>query len=88
MPIEQRIGELLKQNSLTLSTGESCTGGLIAHIITNIPGSSDYFAGAAVVYSNEAKISLLDVQPTTLEKYGAVSKQTVLEMAFGISESL
>ncbi len=82
--IEQRIGELLNQYSLTLSTAESCTGGLIAHNITNIPGSSNYFAGAAVVYSNEAKISLLDVQPTTLEKYGAVSKQTVLEMAIGV----
>ena len=83
-PIEQRIGDLLCQHSITLSTAESCTGGLIGHKITNMAGSSEYFAGAAVVYSNEAKIRLLGVQPVTLEEHGAVSRQTVLEMAEGV----
>jgi PncC family amidohydrolase len=84
IPIEKRIGELLTQHNLTISTAESCTGGLIGHKITNIPGSSNYFAGSAVVYSNEAKINLLDVQPATIDKFGAVSRQTVTEMAAGV----
>jgi len=65
---------------------ESCTGGLISHRITRIAGSSAYYYGGAVTYSNEAKVKFLGVKPATLEKYGAVSEQTALEMSAGIKE--
>jgi len=68
---------------LTIGAVESATGGRIADRITNIPGSSDYFKGSVIAYGNETKISLLGVKKATLEKYGAVSEQTALEMARG-----
>ena len=74
MELEEKIGVLLKAKHLTLSTAESCTGGAIAALITSVPGSSDYFNGGIVAYSNEAKMSLLQVSAETLEKYGAVSR--------------
>jgi PncC family amidohydrolase len=67
---------------------ESCTGGLIGHRITNVAGSSDYFNGGVIAYANEAKVSLLGVSWDTLQKYGAVSQETVLEMAAGARLSL
>ncbi len=82
--LEQVIGRLLKQHEYTLATAESCTGGYIAHLITGIAGSSAYFKGSVVAYSNEIKESTLGVAPRTLEKYGAVSEETVFEMAAGI----
>lgn len=82
------IGKLLLERKLTLGTAESCTGGHIAHLITRIPGSSAYFQGSVVSYSNETKQRLLGVKPKTLESYGAVSEQTVLEMAEGAREPL
>ncbi len=81
--IEIVPGKLLKEKKLTVSTAESCTGGLIAHKITSQSGSSEYFKGSIVSYSNEAKINILGVNPRTLEEFGAVSKQTVEEMATG-----
>jgi len=69
--------------SLTIGSVESATGGRIADRITNVPGSSDYFKGSVVAYSNEAKIALLGVQKATIGNYGAVSEQTALEMAQG-----
>lgn len=83
-PIEEIIGRLLKEKHATLSIAESCTGGLIADIITNVPGSSDYFLFSGITYSNQAKIDILGVKPKTLEKYGAVSEETVHEMAEGV----
>ncbi len=80
---EQQIGSLLRDQKLTLAVAESCTGGLIAHRLTNVPGSSDYFLGGIVAYANSIKVKLLDVSPQTLEEHGAVSRQTVLEMARG-----
>lgn len=80
---EQEIGSLLRDQKLTLAVAESCTGGLIAHRLTNVPGSSDYFLGGIVAYANSIKVKLLDVSPQTLEEHGAVSRQTVLEMARG-----
>lgn len=74
------------KNKLTLATAESCTGGLISHLITNVSGSSDYFLGGIVSYSNESKINLLNVKKETIEKYGAVSKQTASEMALNVSK--
>lgn len=82
------LGEMLREKHLTLSVAESCTGGLIGHLLTNVPGSSDYFLGGMIVYSNEAKIGLLDVSSKTLEQYGAVSDPTVQEMAKGVKKQL
>jgi nicotinamide-nucleotide amidase len=80
---ERRVGELLRARGLTLALAESCTGGLIAHRITNVSGSSDYFLGGVVAYSNDAKEHILGVQHETLLKYGAVSEPTAREMAQG-----
>lgn len=85
-PLEIVLGEQLKGLGWQLSLAESCTGGLIAHRLTNVPGSSEYFWGGVVVYSNDAKRSLLNVSAETLERFGAVSEQTVTEMARGVQE--
>ncbi len=82
------LGKLLIAQNHTLSTAESCTGGGIASIITAIPGSSQYFHGGIVAYANEVKMALLEVQSETLEKHGAVSEQTVVEMAKGAMKSM
>jgi PncC family amidohydrolase len=81
--LEIHIGRLLREKGLKLATAESCTGGLIADRITNIPGSSDYFRGGIVAYAYEAKVALLNVSWDTLRAYGAVSQETVIEMARG-----
>lgn len=81
--LEMRVGKLLFEKKLSLSLAESCTGGLIGHLITNVPGSSEYFMGSVVAYAYEAKVDLLGVKWETLQKFGAVSSETVLEMAQG-----
>ena len=87
--LEAEIGRLIREYQaktgkwLTIGAVESATGGRIADRITNIPGSSDYFKGSVVAYSNEAKVALLGVKKATIEKYGAVSEQTAREMARG-----
>jgi PncC family amidohydrolase len=86
--LEAMVGEQLRQHNLTLATAESCTGGLIADRITNIPGSSEYFRGGIVAYAYEAKVALLDVSWDTLRTYGAVSRETVIEMARGVRIAL
>ncbi len=86
--LEEVIGQLLIKNKKTLSTAESCTGGYIAHLITSIPGSSGYFEGSVVSYSNRIKTDLLGVRTETLEKYGAVSREVVVEMAKGAKSGL
>lgn len=88
IPIEKILGERLFEKGLTIGTAESCTGGNIAHLITSIPGSSQYFKGSVVSYSNESKVNLLGVSNQTLELYGAVSEAVVLEMAHGVSKAL
>lgn len=88
MKPEEEIGMLLKTKKLSLSTAESCTGGGIAALVTSVPGSSEYFNGGIVAYSNEVKMSLLHVSAETLEKYGAVSHETVTEMVKGAMETL
>jgi len=80
---EEMIGQLLIAQRLTLALAESCTGGLLGHRITNVAGSSEYFAGGVVAYINEVKERLLGVSHATLVAYGAVSEQTALEMARG-----
>jgi PncC family amidohydrolase len=81
--IEAEVGSLLGKRGLTLATAESCTGGLLAHRVTNVPGSSAYFLGGFVTYANEAKQALLGVREETLRTYGAVSGETAQEMAWG-----
>ena len=81
--LEQEVGNLLRQKGLTLGIVESATGGLISHLITNIPGSSDYYKGSVTAYSNEVKIKVVGVKEATINKYGAVSYQVAEEMAQG-----
>jgi nicotinamide-nucleotide amidase len=86
--IESVIGQLLRNKGMTLSTAESCTGGNIAQLITSIAGSSDYFKGSVVAYSNEVKENFLGVPHQILVDHGAVSEQTVIAMAEGIRARL
>lgn len=81
--LEQEIGNLLGQKGLTLGVVESATGGLISHLITDVPGSSDYYQGAIIAYSNGIKTKVLGVKEDTINKYGAVSHQVAEEMAQG-----
>lgn len=85
--MEETLGRLLRERGLTLAVAESCTGGLIGHRITDVPGSSAYFLLGVVSYANEAKEALLGVQPTTLAEHGAVSVQTAEEMAAGVRQA-
>ena len=86
--LEQRVGQLLSERHRTLALAESCTGGLISHRITGIAGSSAYYLGGVTSYANDVKVKLLGVTPATLEKYGAVSQETALEMSHGIRERI
>lgn len=82
--IEEKIGHRLRKGNATISVAESCTGGLIAHRITNVSGSSDYFDCGIVSYSNEAKRDLLGVSPSLIKQHGPVSEPVVRAMAEGI----
>lgn len=82
-PLAVELGVLLRARELTLALAESCTGGLIGNLITDVPGSSDYFLGSAVTYANSAKEGILGVKHETLLAYGAVSAETAAEMAQG-----
>lgn len=86
--LEIELGNLLRGRGLKLAAAESCTGGLIADRITDVPGSSDYFLGGIVAYAYEAKVALLHVSWDTLHAFGAVSRETVLEMARGARQAL
>jgi PncC family amidohydrolase len=81
--LEQIVGQLLTEQGLTIAVAESCTGGLIAHQLTNVPGSSTYFVGGVVAYSNQVKERVLGVSGETLSAYGAVSEECAREMARG-----
>ena len=85
---EESIGDLLLDRSLCLAVAESCTGGMISARITGVAGSSRYFRGGVVAYSNEVKRGLLSVSPETLGRFGAVSAETAAEMAQGVRERL
>lgn len=82
--LEKQIGEVLRKKKVTIATAESCTGGEIAHLLTSVPGSSDYFKGSVVSYANEVKVNVLGVNVTDIEKEGAVSETVVLQMAEGV----
>ena len=86
--MEEVVGHLLLEKNLSISVAESCTGGLIGHRLTSVPGSSSYFHGGVVVYSNQSKVDLLRVDPKTLETHGAVSERTVEEMARGVKDRI
>lgn len=85
-PMEEVVGRLLKDRGLTLSVAESCTAGLLSARVVNVPGSSEYFVGGVVVYSNELKRELLGVREETLRSFGAVSRETCGEMLRGLRE--
>lgn len=82
--LEVEVGPLLLKGNYRLVVAESCTGGLVSHRITNVAGSSEYYIGGVCAYAYEAKRSLLGVKRKTLKKYGAVSRETVLEMSTGV----
>ncbi len=87
-PLEIQIGQLLRTHKYTLATAESCTGGLIGHLLTNVPGSSEYYLGGVVAYAYEAKVALLGVSWEMLQKFGAVSEEVALQMARGARAAL
>lgn len=82
------LGEALRERGLTCAVAESCTGGLIGHLITSIAGSSDYFQGGIIAYSNDAKVRLLNVEQEILASVGAVSSETAAAMARGVRPAL
>lgn len=82
--LSRRVGELLRTRAMTLAVAESCTGGLLGDCLTDVPGSSDYFLGGVLSYSNDAKQRLLGVRDETLAAYGAVSAACACEMAEGV----
>ncbi len=88
VPLEQAVGDLLRERGMTLALAESCTGGLVSDRITDIPGSSDYYLGGIVSYSNEVKQAMLGVHQETLREHGAVSAETAREMAEGVRQAL
>jgi nicotinamide-nucleotide amidase len=86
--MEGVVGEMLLKKKLTLSVAESCTGGLIGNLLTNVPGSSGFFLGGVIAYSNQAKMDLLRVSKETLHTHGAVSDPVAREMAAGVRREL
>lgn len=88
MTLEEQIGSLLVAQGLTLATAESCTGGLVAHRITNVPGSSAYYLGGFVAYSNQVKEQFLAVRRETVLAHGAVSEEVAREMARGARQQM
>lgn len=78
----------MRARALRLAVAESCTGGLVSHRITNVPGSSDYYVGSITAYANDVKVALLGVRQATLDLHGAVSAETALEMARGVRRAL
>jgi nicotinamide-nucleotide amidase len=88
MTMEGVVGQLLIGRRQTIAVAESCTGGLVLSRLTDIPGASAYVLGGVVAYDNHVKQSVLDVRPETLERHGAVSRETVVEMAEGVRKRL
>lgn len=86
--LEQILGHILTRRSWWLAVAESCTGGLVGHRVSNVPGSSAYFKGGVIAYDNSIKENLLGVLGETLERHGAVSPETALEMARGARRAL
>jgi len=87
-PLEIVVGRMLRERGQMLAVAESCTGGLVSHRLTDVPGSSDYYTGAIVAYASEVKEKLLGVRRETLEAHGAVSAQAATEMAQGVRRAV
>src|SRR5512141_289596 len=87
-PLEVTVGRLLLKHHLTVATAESCTGGLVGHRLTNVPGSAAYYRGGVVSYTNPVKVNLLGVSRAVLARHGAVSKETARLMAVGVQRLL
>ncbi|UCG68879.1 MAG: nicotinamide-nucleotide amidohydrolase family protein [Thermoplasmata archaeon] len=85
--LEKVVGDVLRDKKLRIAVAESCTGGLISHRITNIPGSSDYFDRGVIVYSNASKTQMLSVPKLIIESFGAVSYETAKAMAEGVKKT-
>ncbi len=85
---EEEIGDALRKEEISISTAESCTGGLISHILTNVPGSSEYYKGGVIAYANEVKENVLHVSKEILKAKGAVSAECAMAMAMGVRELL
>src|SRR3989338_5142086 len=83
-PLEEEIGKILTRKKKTLAIAESCTGGLVSNIVTNVSGSSQYFKAGIVAYSDESKENILGISSGLLREHGDVSKQVALEMAKGV----
>lgn len=88
LDLAERVGATLRAAGLTLAAAESCTGGLVAHLITEVPGSSEYFLGGLVTYADAVKTALADVPPSVLVAHGAVSAQVAVAMAEGARRRL
>lgn len=88
LTVQRVISDIFKKRKITLGFAESCTGGYLSHLITSIPGSSEFFKGSCITYSNEAKMNILGVRPETLNKFGAVSEECVKEMLAGCLRQL
>jgi len=86
-PVEERVGEALRAADATVTTAESCTGGLVGSLLTDVPGSSDYFDRALVTYSYDAKLELVGVPRETLDEHGAVSEPVARQMARGARDT-
>ncbi len=86
--LAEDVGRLLRSKGLTVSVAESCTGGRLGDMLTDVPGSSDYFLGGVISYSNDAKVGLLGVSPKTLKAKGAVSEEVAIQMAAGVRTKL
>lgn len=82
--LAEEVGKLLRSKGLTVSVAESCTGGRLGDMLTDVPGSSDYFLGGVISYSDNAKVNLLGVKPRTLKAKGAVSEEVAIQMAAGV----
>jgi nicotinamide-nucleotide amidase len=85
-PLEEIVGNSLREMNKTVALAESCTGGLVGHLLTQVPGSSDYLKGGVIAYSYAAKEEILGVKRETLDQFGAVSEETAIEMAKGARE--
>jgi PncC family amidohydrolase len=88
LDLAERVGASCRAANRTLATAESCTGGLVAHLITEVPGSSAYFVGGLITYDNDVKTALADVPPSVLDAHGAVSAQVAVAMAEGTRRRL
>ncbi|NQT32633.1 MAG: CinA family protein [Candidatus Omnitrophica bacterium] len=88
IPLEEKVARLFKKKKKTLCFAESCTGGLISHLVTNVSGSSGYFPGGIIAYSNSVKVSTLGVPGKTIKEHGAVSREVAVQMAKGARDVL